>query len=405
MHQKSTPLTQSAINKLSCPPGRKSIQYPVDPQVPGLLVEVRHTGSMTYFLRWREPLGGAGAAYATRYHKIARSIDLSLSEVKKLALRLRSGIVLGEYPNRKSTDSDLCPTWNQFFQDTYTPWAKSRKKSFTDDLKLHRKRLSPRWGDTRLDRITIKDADRFLSELANEGLSASSIRHNGQLLKRCMGLAEKWLILERNNLSDLDLPIVRDAREYFLSDTELQRLIHVLENDANRGPADTAKLLLLTGLRVGELLRCRWQDLSLESSTPTLQVIKEHSKNGKTRYAPLSEEALKVINQLPSKGKSEYLFINSRNGERLQSIDKAWQRMRKEAGLPKLRLHDLRHNFASMAVSSGESLFSVQKLLGHSSPVLSNRYSHVHDTTLQDAANSVSGYLEKALNKKGSAGD
>jgi integrase len=398
MSKAKTPLTLSAINKLTCPSGRKSIQHPVDPQVPGLLIEVRYSGSKTYFLRYRD------ADQRTRYHKVARSMDLPLSAVKKEALRIRSGIVLGEYPNQQSNDPEPCPTWNQFFQDTYAPWAKSRKKSFTDDLKLHRNRLSPRYGDTPLALITLKDADSFLSELADEGLSSSSIRHNGQLLKRCLGLAEKWKIIKQSNLADLELPIVRDAREYFLSDTELQRLIYVLESDPNRGPADAAKLLLLTGLRVGELLRCSWQDLELESSTPTLQVIKEHSKNGKTRYVPLSDEALKLINQLPSKGKSEHLFINSRNGSRLQSIDKAWQRMREKAGLPKLRLHDLRHNFASMAVSSGESLYSVQKLLGHSSPSLSTRYSHISDSTLNSAANSVSGYLDKALNKKGSSG-
>ena len=86
------PLTPADIAKLTCPPGRKSIQHPVDPQVPGLLIEIRHTGGKTYFLRYRD------ADNATRYHKIARSMDLSLSAVKKEALRLRSGIVLKQYP-------------------------------------------------------------------------------------------------------------------------------------------------------------------------------------------------------------------------------------------------------------------------------------------------------------------
>jgi integrase len=132
----------------------------------------------------------------------------------------------------------------------------------------------------------------------------------------------------------MKLQQVNDAREYFLSDKELQRLLHVLDTDNARVPCLAAKLLLLTGCRVGELMQCRYRDLALESDTPTLKVVKEHSKNGKARYVPLSVEALKVISQLPSKGKSEYLFTNSRNGERLQSIDKVWQRLRKEAGLP-----------------------------------------------------------------------
>lgn len=391
---KPTTITQADINKLTCPPGRKSIQIPIDPQIPGLLIEVRDTGTRTYFLRGRD------ADNATRYWKIARSMDMTLSDVKKQALRLRSGIVLGNYPGTdKKAEQKECPTWDEFFRDSYTPFALARKKSFKDDLKLHRKRLSPLLGNRPLAEITLQDADSLLSGLAGEGLAASSIRHHGQLLKRCMGLAMKWQIIERNALSDLSLPVVHDAREYFLSNEELQRLIKTIDVSPNRSPALAAKLLLMTGCRVGELLRCRYQDLTLDTDMPTLKVIREHSKNGKARYVPLSREALKVINQLPSRGISEYLFINSRNGERLKSIDKAWQLLRKEAGLPKLRLHDLRHTFASMLVSSGESLYSVQKILGHSSPTLSTRYSHVSNSALHDAANSASSYLNKALNQ------
>lgn len=394
MPRKSTPFTQADINKLSCPTGRKSIQIPIDPQVPGLLIEVRDTGSMTYFLRYRD------ADEATRYWKIARAMDLSLGDVKKQALRIRSGIVLGNYPGNEKAEAKSCPTWDEFFRDSYTPFAQARKKSFEDDRKIHRKRISPLLGNKPLSQITLQDADHFLTELAAEGLAASSVRHHGQLLKRGMLLAVKWQIIERNALADLSLPIVRDAREYFLSNEELQRLIKAIDASSNRSPALAAKLLLLTGCRVGELLRCRWQDLTLDTEMPTLKVIREHSKNGKARYVPLSSEAIKVINQLPSRGISDCLFINSRNGERLQSIDKCWQALRKEAGLPKLRLHDLRHTFASMLVSSGESLYSVQKILGHSSPALSTRYSHVSNSALHDAANSVSSYLDKALRQK-----
>jgi integrase len=111
-------------------------------------------------------------------------------------------------------------------------------------------------------------------------------------------------------------------------------------------------MLLFTGARVSELLNARYEDLDLHSSAPTWTVLAENSKSKRKRHIPLNEEALRVIDQLPSKGKSEYLFTNSRNGERLQSIDKAWQRLRKKAGLPQLRLHDLRHNAESRIIPS-----------------------------------------------------
>ena len=387
------PLTPADIAKLSCPPQRKSIQHPVDPQVPGLLIEIRHTGSKTYFLRYRD------ADNATRYHKIARSMDLSLSAVKKEALRLRSGIVLKQYPGADNAEETPCMTFSEFFV-RYIEYCRPRKKSWRDDQKLYNRRLHSRFGPLPLDEIGLQSVEQFLGELAEEGLAASSVRHHGQLLKRCTSLATRWSVIDNNPLADLRLQPVNDAREYFLSPEELQRLLRVLDADDARVPCLAAKALLFTGCRVGEMLKCRWQDLNLDSNAPTLKVLQENSKNGRSRYVPLSEAALKVINALPSKGKSEYLFTNSRNGERLQSIDKVWQRLRKEAGLPQLRLHDLRHNFASMLVNSGESLYTVQRILGHQSPDQSTRYAHLSGTALNDAANSVSGYLDKALNKK-----
>jgi integrase len=397
MPKETSPLTQSAINKLTCPSGRKSIQIPADPRVPGLLIEVRHTGSKTYFLRYRD------VDLHTRYHKIARSMDLSLSEVKKQALRLRSGIVLGNYPGEEKQDSE-CMLFSTFFETRYLDYCRPRKKSWRDDEKLYNRRLRSQFGALPLSGLDLEAVERFLGELTEEGLAASSVRHHGQLLKRCCSLATTWKLTDGNPLADLKLKQVNDAREYFLSPDELQRLLYVLDNDDAHIPCLAAKLLLMTGCRVSELLKCRYQDLTLDSDTPTLKVVQENSKNGRSRYVPLSKEALKIIDKLPSKGQSEYLFTNSRNGERLQSLDKAWQRLRKKAGLPALRLHDLRHNFASMLVNSGESLYTVQTILGHQDPALSARYSHLSGTALQDAANSVTSYLDKALNKKGSTG-
>jgi integrase len=398
MSKPQTPLTQADIAKLTCPPTRKSLEYTIDAiKVPGLFVEVRHTGGMTYTLRHRD------ANNCTRYCKVGRVTDISLADAKKQALKLRAGILLGNYPGAAKQDSGQCEKLSSFFK-RYISYCRPRKKSWRDDQKLYNKRLHERFGHLPLNRITLEDTERFLGELAEQGLAGSSVRNHGQLLKRCTSLAVKWQLLETDPLSGLKLQQVHDAREYFLSDEELQRLLTVLDNDSARVPCLAAKALLLTGLRVGELLKSRYQNLCLDSDTPTLKITQENSKNGRARYVPLSEAALEVINQLPSKDVSDYLFTNSRNGERLQSIDKVWQRLRKEAGLPQLRLHDLRHNFASMLVNSGESLYTVQTILGHQSSDQSSRYSHLSGTVLQDAANSVSGYLDKALNKKGSSG-
>jgi integrase len=401
MSRPKSPLTQADIAKLTCPPTRKSLEYTIDAiKVPGLFVAVRHTGGMTYTLRHRD------ANNCTRYSKIGRTTDISLSDAKKAALKLRAGILLGNYPGADKRDKQLCMTFTEFFEQKYLPFAKPRKRSWRDDHKLFEARLRDHdsIGPLPLNRITLEATERFLGELAEEGLADSTVRHHGQLLKRCMSLAVKWQVLDADPLSGLKLQQVHDAREYFLSDEELQRLLHVLRTNSARVPALAAQMLLFTGARLSELLNARYEDLDLHSSAPTWTVLAENSKSKRKRHIPLNEEALKVIDQLPSKGVSAYLFTNSRNGERLQGIDKAWQRLRKEAGLPTLRLHDLRHNFASMLVNSGESLYTVQRILGHQDPALSARYSHLSGTALHDAANSVTSYLDKALKKKGDTG-
>jgi integrase len=104
----------------------------------------------------------------------------------------------------------------------------------------------------------------------------------------------------------------------------------------------------------------------------------------------LNDSALEVLDLLGTEGQNDYLFVNKQTGERLTSINRVWSRLRVKAGLPHLRLHDLRHQFASFLVNSGRTLYEVQKILGHSDAKVTERYSHLSLATLQEAANSAS---------------
>jgi site-specific recombinase XerD len=97
----------------------------------------------------------------------------------------------------------------------------------------------------------------------------------------------------------------------------------------------------------------------------------------------------------------QLLFTSSigDGNQRMTSINKVWQKIRQDADLSWLRLHDLRHNYASMLVNSGRTLYEVQQILGHSDSKVTERYAHLSTATLQDAANSVGTYLDKALDK------
>ncbi len=121
-----------------------------------------------------------------------------------------------------------------------------------------------------------------------------------------------------------------------------------------------------------------------------------NSKSKRIRSVPLNDSALSVLSQLLTEGKFEYLFVNLNTELPYANVHKVWHRLRKEAGLPHLRIHDLRHMYASFLVNSGRSLYEVQQILVHSDPSVTTRYAHLSTRTLQDAANSASLMIDGA---------
>jgi integrase len=186
-----------------------------------------------------------------------------------------------------------------------------------------------------------------------------------------------------------------------MDNEQLQRLISTLDgvSDRRKMASLAIKFLLFTGARVNEALNARWMDIDRKHRTWT--VLATNSKSKQRRSIPLNDAAMAVLGQLDTESKSEWLFISSHGDgtQRMTTINKVWQEIRKDADLPWLRLHDLRHNYASMLVNSGRTLYEVQQILGHSDSKVTERYAHLSTATLQDAANSASEYLENALEK------
>ena len=117
------------------------------------------------------------------------------------------------------------------------------------------------------------------------------------------------------------------------------------------------------------------------------------SKSGKSRHIPLSDAALEVLREIPCT--SGWLFPSSRTGKAISSVFRAWDRVRRNAGLEDVRLHDLRHSFASFLVNSGCTLYEVQKILGHHNPKVTMRYAHLAQESLLRAVNMVGENLDR----------
>ena len=204
----------------------------------------------------------------------------------------------------------------------------------------------------------------------DEGLAAATCNHHIKLLKHTFNLAIDWEMAETNPVSRVPLFHEDNKIEYYLNDEQLQSLLSVLHTDESRPVCMIALFLLSTGCRLNEVFSAKWSDVNLEKGNFTVR--------------------LEILHQLDTQGKFEYLFINQKTGKPYVNIAKVWNRLRKQAGLPHLRLHDLRHQYASFLVNSGRTLYEVQQILGHSDPKVTMRYAHLSTQALQDAAHSAS---------------
>ncbi len=182
-------------------------------------------------------------------------------------------------------------------------------------------------------------------------------------------------------------------RERFLTDAEFDRLGRVLDAAPARGGASPTavaaiRLLILTGCRKNEVLRLRWEDVDLEAGELALA----DAKTG-PRAVALAPAASGLLAALPRKTGNPWVFPGHRAGTHMRSIDDAWYTLRARAGLDDVRLHDLRHSFASRALALGESLPMIGRLLGHSRLETTARYAHLARDSIHEAAARVAGSI------------
>jgi integrase len=193
------------------------------------------------------------------------------------------------------------------------------------------------------------------------------------------------------------------GRERFLSDDELVRLADVLnemEHESDESPYIIAavRMLIFTGARRGEILNLEWSHVDIGRA---LLLLPDSKTGQKAIY--LSPPALEVLANLPRQENNPYVICGGKPGEHLVNLTKPWGRIRKKADLEDVRLHDLRHSFASVAASGGLSLPMIGKLLGHTQAQTTQRYSHLAADPVR-AANEAIGLRIAAVMEGGAEG-
>jgi integrase len=388
-------LTQPFINhELHCSEGKARIEY-CDSDLPGLYVEVRKSspGQGTYYLRYKDSKG------KTCHQKIDKTGDITLIEARKAAKTLKAEINLGADPRGEEKAKHAVLNYAEFFEQHYMPYVKVRKRSWKTDLGFYRLRLKAEFGEFRLNQITRQHIQTFHTRMSDEGLAAATSNHYLKLLKHSLNLAIDWSMLDTNPASRIPLFHEDNQVENLLSDEQLERLLSVLKSDENRMVCLIALFLLSTGVRLNEALQAKWSQV--DQKNRVWRIPAANSKSKRTRAVPLNDSALEVLTQLTTRERYEHVFINFQTELPYTTISKVWGRLRTKAGLPHLRIHDLRHQFASFLVNSGQTLFMVQQILGHSSPSVTQRYAHLSTKSLQEAANSASVMINGALGATG----
>jgi integrase len=374
---------------LVCPEGKHRIEY-TDAARTGLYLLVRATspGQGTYYLRTK--IDGK-----TVHSKLGRTTDISLKDARAKARKLKAEIELGADPRAEKARKRETLDWDTFFTTHYYPHAVLHKRSHRNDRDLHNRWISPALGKQRLDRITRLQIEQVHQAMFDQGLAASSCNGMIRVVRRAFNLAIEWGLVDKNPAAKIKLFHEDNKRQRILTQEELQRLTTILKSDKNQMVANVVLFLLSTGARVSEALGADWSDIDRPGRSWTIPI--RNSKSKRIRRVPLSDAALHVLDNVGTEGKSSHLFINTRTGKRLTTIAKVWCRIREEAGMPDLRLHDLRHSFASMLVNAGVSIYEVKEILGHSDIKITERYSHLAPETQQKAASAASDQIIAAL--------
>jgi integrase len=376
-------LTQAKVNSLSgCPDGKSRMEL-CDTVVKGLYVEVRATspGIGTYYLRYKDIDG------KTCHRKLGSTGEVKLVDAKERALQLKAEISNGKDPKEDDLKRKAIPTFAEFFEDKYLPHAKQHKRTWSNDEQMYNSHLKDEFGHLKLTAIKREAVQIFHAGLKQRGRSGSTCDHYLKLLRHALNLAVDWDIIESNPLSRVKLFRECNQIERYMDDAELAALLKVLHTDENRPVCNLALFLLATGARSNEARQAKWEDVDVANRL--WHIPAAVSKSKKVRNIPLNDAALDVLATVDTKTEFAHVFVNPNTGKPYICVKKAWTRLRAAAGLPKLRLHDLRHQYASLLINAGRSLYEVQQILGHSDPKVTTRYAHLAPSTLRAAASAA----------------
>jgi integrase len=397
-------------------PGPAKDAFWWDSEQRGFGLKVTPAGVKVYVLQYHV---GSGRNARRRRLVIGRhgspwTPEAARSEAKRLLGDIAKGLdplERRQQERKMMTIGELC--------DLYLAEGVAHKKATTllSDRARIEHHIKPLLGKRRLDQVTRADVERVLMDVKDgktavapetDQRRAGSIPRGGAgaagqcvtLLGTLFTFATQRGLRADNPAHGVKKPPVRKMTR-FLSEQEITRLAASLDAEAlasgNPFPPAAIKLLMFTGCRKGEITGLQWQHVDFERGREGLRL--PDSKTGE-RTVHLNAPALAVLSELPGIEGNPYVFPGARNGAAIGGLDKVWARVRKAAGLADVRLHDLRHSFASVAAAGGFSLPMIGAMLGHKHASTTSIYAHLSADPVRAANEAVGARIVAAMSAK-----
>jgi len=378
-------LTSTFVEISACPSGRSKIDF-FDTDRRGFLLEVRNSGGKTYYQRYTDTRG------RERQFKLGAADIITLVQARRKARTVLAQAVLGPDPQARRKELRAIPTLSEFVRDRYLPHIKGYKRSWVTDETILRLHILPVLGPLPVDALTSEAIADLLKRMQEGGYASGTTNRVLVLLRFIFNLGRKWKVPGMSQSPTLGLATAPDVhRNRFLTAAETGHLIAAIDADENQVAAQAIKLLLLTGGRRNEITHAKWDYVNWEKRT----LLVPMSKSGRPRSIALNGPALTLLRSIPRTPGNPFIFPSPITGRPCPSLFFPWDRIRSRAGLCGVRLHDLRHSFASFLVNQGVSLYVVQGLLGHAHARTTQRYAHLAQETLLDAAEVVATVIEQ----------
>jgi integrase len=384
-------VTDSIVRGLQPPENGYTVTH--DSEARGFAVRVTAKGVrsfiLNYYIRGRD-----------RCLTIGQFPDWRVAAARARAKELRQDIDNGIDPLDEKEAERNAPTVTELIDRFEAEWL-PRKRPMTalEYKRTLRNHVRPFFNKhDKVADVTYNDIDRLHQKITKAG-SPYTANRTVAILSKMFSLAVRWHMRETNPCKGVERNTEHHRRRYLTGD-ELARLVAALANYPDRQAADAVSLLLFTGARRGEVLGMRWADVDLTAGIWSKEP--SSTKQNDHHEVPLSAPARALLARIeqeqaqPRRPLGEFVFPSTGKTGHLVEIKKAWAALLKAAGIKNLRLHDLRHSYASQLASGGASLPLIGALLGHSNPATTARYAHLFQDPQRAAAEKVGRLIENA---------